>query len=394
MNKLNVNWNYPTAIKAGPGRIGELAGHCRALNMSRPLFVTDPGLADLPVFRAVVEQCEEGGLSCGVFSGIKSNPTGSNVEQGAHAYHCGGHDGVVAFGGGSALDAGKAIALMVGQSRPLWDFEDVGDNYLRVNVAGMAPVVAVPTTAGTGSEVGRASVITDEEAHIKRIIFHARMLPAVVVLDAELCVGLPAGLTAATGMDALSHNLEALCSPLHHPMAHGIALEGIRLIQRYLPSAVEDGSNITARHYMLVASCMGATAFQKGLGAMHALAHPLGALYDAHHGTLNAILMPYVLASNREAILEPIAGLARYMGLVPPDFDGFMQWLLRLRASIGIPHTLAEIGIPADRAEEIGRMAVADGSAQTNPIAYTAQDYTRIFTQAHAGKLARGLAFA
>src|SRR5690606_8681951 len=234
MDKLNVNWNYPTAIKAGPGRIRELAGHCRELNISRPLFVTDPGLADLPMFRTVVQQCGRAGLSGGVFSGIKSNPTGSNAAQGAHAYHCGGHDGVVAFGGGSALDAGKAIALMVGQSRPLWDFEDVGDNYLRVNVAGMAPVVAVPTTAGTGSEVGRASVITDEEAHIKRIIFHARMLPAIVILDAELCAGLPAGLTAATGMDALSHNLEALCSPFHHPMAHGIALEGIRLIQRYL----------------------------------------------------------------------------------------------------------------------------------------------------------------
>ncbi len=387
MDMLHANWNYPTAIKAGPGRIGELAGCARDLGMQRPLLVTDPGLSGLPMIHRAVAQCAQTGLSCEVFDGIKGNPTGDNVMQGVQAYRAGRHDGVIAFGGGSALDAGKAIALMAGQRLPLWDFEDVGDNFLRVNVAGMAPVLAVPTTAGTGSEVGRASVITDEAAHVKRIIFHARMLPAMVILDAQLCVGLPAKLTAATGMDALSHNLEALCSPLQHPMAHGIALEGIRLIQRYLPAAVSDGADVTARHYMLVASCMGATAFQKGLGAMHALAHPLGALYDAHHGMLNAILMPYVLEANRPAISASIAGLARYMALDEPDFDGFMRWLLALRASIGIPHALADIGIPADRAQDLGEMAVADGAAQTNPIAYSAQDYARIFRRAHAGEL-------
>lgn len=387
MNTLKANWNYPTAIKAGPGRIAELAGHCRDLGMRSALLVTDPGLVDLPMVKDAVAQCQREGLACGVFAGIKGNPTGDNVAQGVAAYLAGGHDGVIAFGGGSALDAGKAIALMVGQQRPLWDFEDVGDNFLRVNVAGMAPVVAVPTTAGTGSEVGRASVITDDSAHVKRIIFHPRMLPAVVILDATLCVGLPARMTAATGMDALSHNLEALCSPTQHPMAHGIALEGIRLIQRYLPTAVRDGSDITARHHMLVASCMGATAFQKGLGAMHALAHPLGAIYDAHHGTLNAILMPYVLEANRHAIEETITDLARYMNLPKPGFDAFMDWLLALRASIGIAHTLAQIGIPADRAQEIGDMAVADGSAQTNPIVFSAQEYANLFRRAHAGEL-------
>jgi alcohol dehydrogenase class IV len=294
---------------------------------------------------------------------------------------------VIAFGGGSALDAAKAVALMDGQDRPLWDFEDVGDNYLRVNVAGMAPVVAVPTTAGTGSEVGRASVITDEHAHVKRIIFHAKMLPAVVILDPELTVGLPAKLTAATGMDALSHNLEAYCSPFYHPMATGIALEGIRLIKQFLPRAVKDGQDLEARLQMLVASSMGATAFQRGLGAMHALAHPLGALYDAHHGMLNAILMPYVLKANESAIAERIELLARYLELAQPSFASFLDWVLTMRESLGIPHTLNEIGIGAQEAAKVGEMAVIDGSAGTNPIAFSAADYSRIFVTAVDGLL-------
>jgi alcohol dehydrogenase class IV len=384
---LHVNWNYPTAIKAGPGRIAELPALCAAQGMRRPLLVTDPGLAPLPMVGQALQRCREAGLAGALFSAIKGNPTGANVEDGVRAYRQGGHDGVIAFGGGSALDAAKAIALLAGQSRPLWDFEDIGDNYLRADAAAMAPVTAVPTTAGTGSEVGRASVITDEQAHVKRIIFHPRMLPGAVILDAELCTGLPAKLTAATGMDALSHNLEALCSPMHHPMAHGIAVEGIRLVQRYLPDAVRDGADIEARHHMLVASSMGATAFQKGLGAMHALAHPLGALYDAHHGMLNAILMPYVLKANRPAIEHRIAALARYMDLPAASFDGFLQWVLDLRASIGIPHTLADIGIPADRCAEVGAMAVADGSAATNPITYSAEQYARILENALTGAL-------
>ncbi|MBV6272928.1 iron-containing alcohol dehydrogenase [Alcaligenaceae bacterium CGII-47] len=387
MKSLNVNWNYPTAMKVGPGRIQELPQYCRQLGMTRPLLITDPGLAGLPMVAAAVAACTQAGLACDIFSDIKGNPTGSNVDNGVKAYRAARHDGVIAFGGGSALDAAKAIALMVGQDRPLWDFEDVGDNYLRVNVAGMAPVVAVPTTAGTGSEVGRASVITDEHEHIKRIIFHANMLPAVVILDAELSVGLPARLTAATGMDALSHNLEALCSPVFHPMAAGIALEGIRLVQQHLPDAVADGHNIHARHHMLVASSMGATAFQKGLGAMHALAHPLGAVYDAHHGMLNAILMPYVLRANQAAIEDRLTTLSRYLNLPKCSFEGFLDWVLHLRESVGIPHTLAQIGIPDDRTEDIGHMAVADGSAATNPIPFTPAQYSQILEHALTGKL-------
>ena len=384
---ISVNWNYPTAVKVGAGRIKELPGFCQTLGMKNPLLITDPGLAPLPMVQRAVDDCQSAGLGCAVFSGIKGNPTGQNVSDGVAAYQAGKHDGVIAFGGGSALDAAKAVALMVGQDRPLWDFEDIGDNHLRVNVAGMAPVVAVPTTAGTGSEVGRASVITDNEAHVKRIIFHARMLPAIVILDPDLTVGLPPKLTAATGMDALSHNLEAYCSPFYHPMARGIALEGMRLIKDWLPCAVSDGANLEARLQMLVASSMGCTAFQGGLGAMHALAHPLGALYDAHHGMLNAVLMPYVLQANRAAIEERITSLARYLDLPYPSFAAFLEWVLALREEIGIPHTLAALGIDAAQAELVGRMAVIDGSSATNPIPFSEAEYAAIFRNAVAGLL-------
>ena len=384
---IRANWNYPTNIKVGAGRIQELPEFCKSLGMTNALLVTDPGLAPLPMVQQAVASCQAGGLSCAVFSNIKGNPTEKNVSDGVHAYRAGKFDGVIAFGGGSALDAAKAVALMVGQNRSLWDFEDIGDNYLRVNVSGMAPVVAVPTTAGTGSEVGRASVITDDKAHVKRIIFHPKMLPAIVILDPELTVGLPAKLTAATGMDALSHNLEAYCSPFYHPMASGIALEGMRLINEWLPVAVQDGRNLEARLHMLAASSMGATAFQRGLGAMHALAHPLGALYDAHHGTLNAILMPYVLLANRTAIDERIIRLARYLDLPQPSFNAFLDWVVSLRATIGIPNTLAEIGIDESQAELIARMAVVDGSAATNPILFSADEYASILRNAVAGKL-------
>ncbi|HSH41246.1 MAG TPA: iron-containing alcohol dehydrogenase, partial [Arenicellales bacterium] len=290
---FNGNWNFPTPIRFGPGRISELADACRELGMSKPLLVTDSGLADSEIVRRSVSVCEDAGLPCAVFSKVQGNPIEENVTEGVHVFRQGGHDGVVAFGGGSGLDAAKAIALMVGQERPIWDFEDREDWWTRVKPDGMAPVVAVPTTSGTGSEVGRASVITDQSDHTKKIIFHPNMLPARVILDPELTVGLPAGITAAVGMDALSHNLEAYCSPLFHPMAQGIALEGMKLIHRALPRAYQDGTDLDARSEMLAASTMGATAFQKGLGAMHALSHPCGAVLDTHHGLTNAVVMPY-----------------------------------------------------------------------------------------------------
>lgn len=382
-----ANWNYPTNVKVGAGRITELAGICQAMGMQSPLLITDPGIGALPMLQKVVDDVKAAGLRCGLFSAIKANPTGENVQDGVDYYKNDKHDGVIAFGGGSALDAAKAVALMVGQSRPVWDFEDVGDNWARVNVDGMAPVVAVPTTAGTGSEVGRASVITDQAQHLKKIIFHPKMLPAQVILDPELTVGLPPMITAATGMDALSHNLEALCSPFYHPMAEGIAVEGIRLVQQYLPKAVAEGTDIEARTQMLVCSSMGATAFQKGLGGMHALAHPLGALYDAHHGTLNAILMPYVLKANRSEIEQRITRLTQYMGLSVTGFDGFMNWVLQMREKLDIPHSLAGIGIDDEKAETIGRMAVEDPSSGGNPINFEASQYQQILEDAVSGKL-------
>ncbi len=387
MQAYRMNWNYPTSVRVGAGRISELAEACKQLGMQAPLLVTDPGLAALPMIHEALRQCRDAGLNAEIFSSIKGNPTGQNVMDGVLVYRVGHHDGVIAFGGGSALDAAKAIALMAGQDRPLWDFEDVGDNYLRVNVAGMAPVVAVPTTAGTGSEVGRASVITDDEAHVKRIIFHARMLPALVILDPELTTGLPPGITAATGMDALSHNLEAYCSPLFHPMAEGIALEGMRLVKEYLPRATAQGTDLEARLKMLVASSMGATAFQRGLGGMHALAHPLGALYDAHHGTLNAILMPYVLQANRSSIEPQMERLGRYLNLPKQDFAGVLDWVLELRSEVGIAHNLAEIGIDDRQIERVGQMAVADAASGTNPIQFDAAQYSAIFTRALNGQL-------
>ena len=384
---LVSNWNYPTAIRAGAGRISELAECCSSVGMHRPLLVTDPGLAGLPMTRQAIELCREAGLDAALFSDVKPNPTGGNVAAGVEAYRGGGHDGVIAFGGGSGLDAAKAVALMAGQSVELFDLEDVGDNWRRADSGAIAPIVAVPTTAGTGSEVGRASVIVDEQAHVKKIIFHPKMVPEVVILDPRLTTGLPPGLTAATGMDALSHNLEALCSPLFHPMAEGIGMEGARLVREYLPRVVADGRDLEARMQMLVASTMGATAFQRGLGAMHALAHPLGALYDAHHGMLNAILMPYVLRANADAIGGVCDRLSRYLGLAGGGVDGVIDWVLELRGRVGIPNTLADIGIDSDDAGRVGEMAVVDPSAGTNPIAFEADRYSRVFTDAVEGRL-------
>ncbi len=387
MASWQANWNYPTAVLVGAGRWQEVVACCRDLNMGAPLLVTDPGLAALPLTGQLLEHCRSNGLNSSVFRQVKGNPTSVNVDAGVAAFRQGQHDGVIALGGGSALDAGKAIALMVGQEQPIWAFEDVGDNWTRVNTEGMAPVVAIPTTAGTGSEVGRSSVITDEVNKVKKIIFHPNMLPQKVILDPTLTTGLPAGLTAATGMDALSHCLEAYCANAYHPMAEGIAVEGIRLVKGFLPRAVANGEDLEARTQMLVASAMGATAFQRGLGAMHAIAHSLGALYDAHHGTLNAILMPYVLQANRSVLEERITRLARYLDLPEPGFDAFLQWVLVLRRQVNIPNDLSALNIDATQADVVGAMSARDPAAGGNPIAFSAGQYSQLFRAAVAGKV-------
>jgi alcohol dehydrogenase class IV len=384
---LKGNWNYPTLIRFGAGRIRELPEACRTLGMQRPLIVTDPGLAKLPMIADAVKLLTDAGLGAAVFSDIQANPVEANVTQGVAAFKKGSHDGVIAFGGGSALDVGKSVALMSGQTRPIFDFEDREDWFTRVDVKGMAPVVAVPTTAGTGSEVGRASVITDIADHMKKIIFHPKMMPGIVIEDPELTVGLPPQVTAATGMDALSHCLEAYCAPGYHPLADGIAVEGMRLVKEWLPVAVRDGRNIEARSHMLIASSMGATAFQKGLGAMHSLSHPCGANLGTHHGLTNAVVMPYVLVWNRRAIEERLARLAAYLGLEQHSFGGVLDWVLELRRSIGIPNTLLDIGVREEHAAPFAPQAFADPSTGGNPLPVDTTQFERLYLNCIRGKL-------
>lgn len=384
---LNGNWNYPTAMRFGVGRLQELGETCKEVGMKNPLLVTDPGLAALPMIAEAMESCKKAGVGCGLFSDIKANPVGKNVDDGVAVYKAGGHDGVIAFGGGSGIDAAKAVAVMAQQTETVFGYLDGGHDWEDIPATEIPPIIAIPTTSGTGSEVGRASIITDEENHVKRIVFNPKMMPSVVIGDPALTVGLPQMITAATGMDALSHNLEAFCSPHFHPMAEGIAIEGIRLVKEYLPTATFEGSNLVARSQMMMASSMGATAFQRGLGGMHALAHPLGALYDAHHGMLNAILMPYVLIRNRDVIADRLARLSAYLGLANPSYDSFLTWVLAIRKELDIPNDLSALSIDTKQSDLVGRMAVEDPSSGGNPISLSPDEYSRLFEKAVTGDL-------
>lgn len=380
---LKANWNYPTTIWAGPGRIAELAAACERAGMRRPLIVTDQGLVQSPMIRRASEALR----GAPVYGDVQGNPTAAHVGGGLEAFRRGQHDGVVAFGGGSALDTGKVVAFMSGQSRPLWDFEDIGDWWTRADPAGIAPVVAVPTTAGTGSEVGRAGVILNEETHQKKIIFHPKMMPVIVISDPELTVGLPRWVTAATGMDAFVHCFEAYCAPGFHPLADGIALEGMRIVAAYLPRACANGADIEARGQMLAAASMGATAFQKGLGGVHAIAHPVGSWFNTHHGLTNAVLLPYVMVFNRAAIEEKCDTIGRVLDLPKRGFAGLFDWVLGIRRELGIEHTLDKLGVSADKAAVIGAEAAIDPSAGGNPIKVSAADLEGIFRSAVAGRL-------
>lgn len=386
---LVTTWNYPTRIRFGVSTVDETGSACRAAGITRPLLVTDPALARLPLIDRVLDALRRAGVQVAVFDGVRPNPTAANVEAGVEIFRRDGHDGVVAVGGGSALDVGKLVAFMAGQSRPLWDFEDIGDWWTRADPTGIRPIVAIPTTAGTGSEVGRAGVVTDEATHTKKIIFHPGMMPKTAILDPSLTTGLPPHLTAATGMDALAHCLEAYCAPDFHPMADGIAAEGTRLVFAALPRAVRDGTDLEARGMMLAASAMGATAFQKGLGAVHSLSHPIGAVYDLHHGLLNGILLPYVLVFNRPVIEGRIRRLAAWLGL-EPRFEAFLEALLELRRTTGIPATLAEAGVPDDRLSELAVMAERDPTAGSNPVPVDSAALERLYRRAMVGELSAG----
>ena len=377
---LNGNWSYPTAIRFGAGRIAEIGEACRAAGMSRPLLVTDRGLADLTITPDVRKRLADAGLGEALFSAVDPNPTGENLDAALETYRAGGFDGVVAFGGGSGLDLGKVLAFMAGQSRPVWDFEDIGDWWMRADPSGIHPIVAVPTTAGTGSEVGRAGVLTNTATREKKIIFHPKVLPAVVICDPELTVGLPPHVTAGTGLDAFAHCLEAYCSPHYHPMSQGIALEGMRLVKEYLPRAYQNGADIEARSHMMAAAAMGATAFQKGLGAIHALSHPIGAHHHTHHGTTNAVVMPAVLRFNREAVTEPLARAAAYLGLAG-GYEGFCEFVSAQNAALGIPATLTELGVTAPDLDALTAAALEDPSASGNPVKMTAEATRKLFEQ-------------
>jgi alcohol dehydrogenase len=384
--QLRADWNYPTAVRFGAGRIAELADAAKAAGMARPLLVTDPNLARLPMAADALGSLEAAGLGARMFCDIRPNPVAANIAAGIEAFRAGGHDGVVAFGGGSALDAGKLVGFMTAQTRPLWDFEDVGDWWTRATADGIAPVVAVPTTAGTGSEVGRAAVVTDEASHAKKIIFHPRMMPKIAICDPALTVGMPPVITAGTGMDALAHCLEAYCGAFYHPLADGIAAEGVRLVKENLARAVKNGHDLEARAHMMAAAAMGATAFQKGLGAIHALSHPVGALYDTHHGLTNGVFMPYVLAFNRREIEPRIKRLSAYIGL-KPTFRAFLDWVLALRADIGVPHTLAGLNVGDEHIERIVAMAPQDPTAGGNPREFNKRAARTLFKRALEGRI-------
>jgi alcohol dehydrogenase class IV len=380
-------WNFPTRVITGAGRIAELAEACRTYGITRPLLVTDKGLAASDLIAGIVKSVRDAGLPIGVFSDVKSNPTEANLQAGVDAFKAGDHDGVVAVGGGSALDIGKCVAFMVAQSRPVWDFEDFGDWWTRANTNGIAPIIAVPTTAGTGSEVGRAGVITREATHEKKIIFHPLMLPKIAIEDPELAVGLPPFLTMATGMDALAHCFEAYCVNAFHPLADGIALEGIRIVDTYLPRAVENGRDLSARAYMFAAASMGATAFQKGLGAIHSVSHPVGARYDTHHGLTNGVIFPYVLVCNRAVIADKIPHIARALDLPGRDFDAVLEWILAFRKKLGVPHTLAELGVKEADAGIIAADAVKDPTAGSNPRQLSEAEFEKLTLAAIRGDL-------
>ena len=384
----NFNWNYPTTIWGGEDRINDLGKACNQLNIKKPLLVTDQGLSKTKIILDALERLKDEGFEANIYSNVVGNPTGRNVNEGVKEFLKNKNDGVIAFGGGSGLDVGKAIAFMSGQNLPIWEFEDVGDNWKKADNKKIAPIIAIPTTAGTGSETGRASVILNEETGVKNIIFHPKFLPSIVILDPQLTIGLPPKITAATGMDALAHNLEAFCAHGFHPMADGIALEGIRLVNKWLVIAVNDGSNIEARINMLAAASMGSTAFQKGLGAIHSLSHPINALNSIHHGLSNAIFMPYVLTFNRDVVEKKIIKICNHLELKEKSFDSFLNLVLKLRKDLEIPHKLSEVieekNFDIDR---LSKMALEDPSTAGNPKKLTLKDMKLLYQNSMSGKL-------
>ena len=384
---MKTNWNYPTSVWVGENRIKDLSVACENLKISSPLFVTDKDLINLEMTKTIISEVKKKFTNLAIFSNFSGNPIGENVEEGVLKFKKNKCDGVIAFGGGSGLDVGKAIAFMSAQSRPIWDFEDIGDYWKRANEKNIAPIIAVPTTAGTGSETGRASAIINKKTGVKKIIFHPKFLPSIVILDPVLTVNLSPRLTAATGMDALAHNLEAFCAPGFHPMADGIAMEGMKLIKKSLIKAVNNGKDLEARADLLVAASMGSTAFQKGLGAIHSLSHPINAQFNVHHGLSNAIFMPYVLTFNKTLIEDRIISICDYLKL-EKSFQSFLNWVLDLRKELNIPHKLSEVvDVKKINLEQLSKMALEDPSTGSNPKKMTIDDMKILYEHSISGKL-------
>jgi alcohol dehydrogenase class IV len=384
---MKFNWNYPTTVWVGENRVNDLSEACKNLNIKKPLFVTDKDLINLPFVKDIISLNSKKFDEFTIFSNFSGNPYGENVDDGVNIFNKKKCDGVIAFGGGSALDVGKAVAFMSGQDRPIWDFEDIGEYWKRANEKKISPIIAIPTTAGTGSETGRASAIINKKSGIKKIIFHPKILPSIVILDPVLTIELSPRLTAATGMDALAHNLEAFCAPNYHPMAEGIALEGIRLIKSSLLTAFKDGTNIKARQNLLAASSMGSTAFQKGLGAIHSLSHPVNAQFNIHHGLSNAIFMPYVLTFNKSSIENKIVSICDYLDL-EKNFDSFLRWILDLRNNLNIPNKLSDLMDCSDLdLDQLSLMAFEDPSTNGNPIKISREDLKLMYVHSISGKL-------
>ena len=385
---MKTNWNYPTTIWVGENRIKDLTQACKNLKISNPLFVTDKDLINLNMVQEILKELKKNFKNLSQFSNFSGNPFGKNVEEGVSIFKKNKCNGVIAFGGGSGLDVGKAIAFMSAQVKIIWDFEDVGDNWTKANNEGIAPIIAVPTTAGTGSETGRASLITNEKSKTKKIIFHPKILPSIVILDPCLTVNLPPKITATTGMDALAHNLEAYCASGYHPMADGIALEGMKLIKQWLLVAVKEGKNLNARTNMMVAATMGSTAFQKGLGAIHSLSHPVNSVYNIHHGLSNAIFMPYVLTFNKKEIEKKIIKLSEYLELKEKSFNCFLEWVLDLRKDLKLPHKLSEVAnVKPEEIDKLSLMALEDPSTPGNPKKLTLEDMKMLYKNSLEGKL-------
>ena len=384
---MKFNWNYPTTVWVGENRIKDLTIACIDLGINRPLFITDKDLIHLKFIKEIISEVKKSFKELKFFSNFSGNPVGENVDEGVNEFKKNNCDGIIAIGGGSALDVGKAVAFMSCQDRPIWDFEDVGDYWKRANDKNIAPIIAIPTTAGTGSETGRASAIINKNTGIKKIIFHPKILPSIVILDPKLTIELSPRLTAATGMDALAHNLEAFCATNFHPMADGIALEGMKLIKSSLLVAFKDGGNIEARQNLLVASSMGSTAFQKGLGAIHSLSHPVNAQYNIHHGLSNAIFMPYVLTFNKNSIEKKIISICDYLGL-DKKFDSFLEWILDLRKELGIPHKLSDVmDCSKINLDELSLMAYEDPSTSGNPRKIDKDDLKMMYEHSITGDL-------